>query len=334
MRAARLHEYGPPERLVVEEVPDPTLERPTDVLVDVHAAAINPIDWKIRAGAQRGAIRLSLPWTLGMDFAGVVAEVGSGVTRVQVGDRVYGCQDHRRPGTYAERIAVAEGHLAAMPPALTFVEAASLPLVGMTSWQCLMPALTQQSRRRVFIQAGSGGVGTFAIQLARHHGAWVATTCSPRNHELVESLGADEVIDYRTRNWWEELSELDLVLDALGGTERDRALAATRRGGRVASIVSGLPGNTTRYGPNLGVLATGAGIAGFRLRGLLAGIDAATVLMRTRADELEAIAALVEGGAIRPVVDRTFPLDQVAEAHAYGETGRIRGKVVVETRPS
>ncbi len=341
MRAALLSAYGPPENLQISQVPEPALERPDDVRVAVHAAAVNPIDWKLRSGGQRGAIRYRLPWILGLDVSGVVLEVGPGVTRFSPGDAVFGCPDYRRPGSYAEQCVLTEGCLAPKPAALSHVEAASLPLVGLTAWQCLLPRIArdeQQSesqrseRLRVFIQAGSGGVGTFAIQLAKHHGAWVATTCSPRNHDLVRRLGADRVIDYRTQRWWEELDDLDVILDALGGEERERALQAVKRGGRVASIVTGLPVNTKRYGPNLGVLATGLGVVGFGLRGLLRGVQASTVVKRNHADQLCAIGALVEARAIVPVIERTFALDEVAAAHALGETGRIRGKVVITVR--
>mgnify|MGYP000515670132 CR=1 FL=1 len=330
MRAARLHAYGPPEALVVEDVPEPALERPTDVRVRVTAAAINPIDWKIRAGKQRGAIRLTLPWTLGLDVAGEVVEVGSGVTTAAVGDRVYGCPDWRRPGSYAEQVVLDEALVAPAPSEVTDVEAAALPLAGLTAWQCLLPRLAESAGQRVLVQAGSGGVGHLAIQLAKHHGAWVATTASPRNHDFVRGLGADQAIDYRTQRWWEELDDLDVVLDALGYDERERALSAVRRGGRVASIVSGLPGNTERFGPNLGVLATGLGIAGFAVRGCLRGVDASTVVKRTHRDQLVALAELVDAGVVRPTIDQVYPLEELPAAHAQGEAGHIRGKVVID----
>lgn len=330
MRAAVLSAYGPPEALRVESVPAPTLVRPTDVRIAIRAAAINPIDWKIRAGSQRGAIRLKLPWVLGLDVSGEVIEVGPAVTRFRPGDAVFGCLDHRRPGSYAEQCVADAALLAPKPQGLTHAEAASLPLVGLTAWQCLMPRLAQREGQRVLIHAGSGGVGTAAIQIAHHHGAWVATTCSDRNHALVTDLGADRAVDYRTERWWEVLDALDVVLDALGGAERDRALAAVRRGGRVASIVSGLPGNTARFGPTLGVAVTGLGIAWFWLRGRLRGVDAATVIRRNDPTDLAALAAMTEQGTLKAVVDRVFPLAEIAQAHRYGETGRIRGKVVIE----
>jgi NADPH:quinone reductase-like Zn-dependent oxidoreductase len=330
MRAARFHAYGPPSNLVVEEVADPTLSGPKDVRIAVKAAAINPIDWKIRGGKQRGALRYTLPWIGGLDVSGEVVEVGSGVTRFAVGDAVYGCPDHNRPGAYAEQVVVDEGFLAKKPPSLTHAEAASIPLVGLTAWQCLLPRIGERPGQHVFIQAGSGGVGTFAIQLAKHHGCRISTTCSPRNADFVRELGADEVVDYRTQNWWEALSDIDVILDALGGEERARALEVVNRGGRVASIVSGLPAATEAYGPTLGVVAVGLGIVRFAVQGRLRGVDTATVIRKTRADQLEQITALLESGAIRPILDKVYPLDDIAEAHAYGETGRIRGKVVLE----
>lgn len=329
MRAIRFHRYGPPDVLQCDEVPEPTLLRPDDVRVRVVASTINPIDWKVRAGSQRGVIRLTLPHTWGLDVSGEVLEVGPAVTRFAVGDRVYGCPDHRRPGAWAEQVVVAEGDLAKAPTSLPLDEAAALPLCGLTAWQCLLPRLAERPGQRVLIQAGSGGVGHLAIQLAKHHGAWVATTCSPRNHDLVRSLGADAVVDYRTQDWAQEVHDLDVVLDALGYEEREKALRAVKRGGRVASIVSGLPHHTETWGPTLGALATGLGIAGFWLRGRVSGVDASTVVRRTKPDQLEALAALVDEGALKPVIDRRVPLAQLSEAHAYGETGRIVGKVLV-----
>lgn len=330
MRAAVLHRYGPPEHLRVEEVPEPILERPTDVRVAVRAAALNPIDWKVRAGLQRGAIRLRLPWVWGLDLAGEVLEVGPAVERFAVGDLVMGCPDWRRRGSYAEQCVLDASLLCHKPGSLSFPEAAGLPLVGLTAWQCLLPRLADRPGQRVLIQAGAGGVGHVAIQLAKHHGAWVAATCSERNRAFLESLGVDQVVDYQKERWWEVLDGLDVVLDALGYDERQHALEAVRRGGRVASIVSGLPAGTRRYGPTLGVIATGLGVASFWLRGRLRGIDAATVIKRTDTEQLCALAQLAEQRVVEVHVDRRFPLEAIAEAHAYGETGRIRGKVILE----
>lgn len=333
MRAVVLEQYGAPGVLAVREVPDPPLERPTDVRVGVRAAAINPIDWKIRAGDQRGAVRLRLPWILGLDVAGVVLEVGPAVTRFAVGDEVLGSPDHRRRGSYAEQVVVDAAILAKKPPSLSFPEAAGLPLAGLTAWQCLVPWLEARANAgappRVLVQAGAGGVGHLAIQLAKRRGAWVAATCSASNADLVRGLGADEVIDYRTERWWERRPPFDAVLDAIGGEERERALRHVARGGRAASIVSGLPENTHAFGPNLGLVATGLGVAWFWLRGRARGVDAVTVVKRNLTDQLDALAAEAGQGAVRVHVDRAYPLAEAGQAHAYGETGRIRGKVVL-----
>ncbi|MEZ4318690.1 MAG: NADP-dependent oxidoreductase [Myxococcota bacterium] len=332
MRAAILDAYGPPENLTVREVDPPALASPTAVRIAIHASSINPIDWKIRAGLQRGAVRYTLPRALGMDLSGVITEIGPSVTGFQVGDAVYASPAHTAPGCYAEETVVEASEIARKPTNLTHVEAATLPLVGLTAWQCLLPKLAEAPGQRVFVMAGSGGVGSFAIQLAKHHGAWVATTCSARNAELVRSLGADAVIDYTTTKFEDELSDLDLVLDTMGYEHTERALPLVKRGGRLSSVVSGLPTNTERYGPNLGVLATGLHIANLRVRGWMRGITAATVVKRPLGSDLLQITELVEQGVLKPVVDRVFPLDAIAEAHAYGETGRIRGKVAIAIR--
>lgn len=330
MRAALLTAYGPPQNLVVREVDPPALRGPHDVRIAIHAASINPIDWKLRAGMQRGVIHYRLPRTIGLDCSGVVTEVGAKVTRFQVGDEVFSSPSHHGPGTYAEETVIHERELAKKPSNLTHAEAATLPLVGLTAWGCLMPRVAERPGQQVFIMAGSGGVGTFAIQLAKHHGAHVSTTCSARNHPLVTELGADVCIDYRETEFQDVLSDQDIVLDALGYEATQHGLSVLKKGGLLSSIVSGLPGNTEAYGPHLGVVATGFGILKLRVQGVLQGVKATTVVRRADGETLGEIAALVEQGAIRPVVDRVFPLDQIAEAHAYGETGRIRGKVAID----
>jgi len=329
MRAAVLESNGPPEHILLKEVPEPVLERPTEVRVAVKAASINPIDWKIRSGAQRGAIRLTLPWILGLDVAGHVLEVGSKVTRFKPGDAVLGCPNIRHRGSYAEQCVLDESLLALKPESLSFEEAAGLPLVGLTAWQCLLPRLRERPGQRVLVQAGSGGVGHIAIQLAKQYGAWVATTCSEHNRAFVEQLGADQVVDYKTQHWWEVVPDLDLILEALGGAELERAMKHIKPDGRVASIMSGLPENTEAHGPTLGALRTAFGIASLWVRGRLRGIDAVTVVKQTHTDQLEALVELAAQGVVKVHIDRTFPLAEAAAAHAYGETGRIRGKVVL-----
>ncbi len=332
MRAAVLHAYGPPENLRLEDIPAPSIQHPDHVQVAIHATSINPVDWKIRSGSQRGIIRYRLPRVLGMDLAGVVVAVGSAVTRFAPGDEVYASPGWREHGTYCETTVLPEDQLAPKPRNLSYRDAATLPLVGLTAWHCLHERLQRRAGQRVFVMAGSGGVGTFAIQLCKAFGAWVATTCSARNHALVRDLGADEVIDYQTTRFEDVLHDLDIVLDSLGGDATFRALPLLRRGGLLASIVPGLPTYTARYGPHLAVLAAGARMAALRLRGLLRGVEARTVVREPIGSDLQAIAELVEQGKIRPVIDRTYDLEQIAEAHRYGETGRIRGKVAIAVR--
>lgn len=334
MRAARIHAYGPPEVLVVDEVPAPA-PGPRDLLVEVHASSVNPVDYKIREGGQRALIHYRLPWILGLDFSGVVVGVGKRVTRFRVGDEVYGSPTHRRPGCYAERVCIDERAAARKPANLTHAEAATIPLVGLTAWDALVVKGRLRSGQRALIHAGSGGVGTFAIQLAKALGAHVATTCSERNAELVRGLGADEVIDYRARRFDDVLPvrSYDFVLDALGGEERERSFRVLRRGARLATMIGGFPEAAKKHGPWLGAIVALSGLVSLTVRGRVRhGVSVQHVLRETDGRLLEPITALIERGAIRPVIDRVLPLGEIAEAHRLIETGRARGKIVIDTR--
>ncbi len=329
MRAARLHAYGSPDVLSVDEVPRPTAG-PKDVLVEVRAASVNPVDTKIRKGGQRAVIRLDLPAITGLDVSGVVVEVGAEVTGYAPGDAVFCSPTHRRPGTCAEYVAIDHRAVAPKPASLSHREAASLPLVALTAYEALVRHAKLAKGETVFIQAGSGGVGTIAIQLAKHLGATVVTTCSARNTELVESLGADRVIDYRSERYDAVLSDVDVVLDALGGDDEARALAVLRRGGRLVSLNTDLPQCSAKYGPYGGVVVALGRMAAIKLRARLGyGVRLSHALRPVDGEMLAEIGRLVEAGAIRPVIDRVFALDQIAEAHRYLETGRARGKVVI-----
>lgn len=332
MRAARIHRYGPPEVFRVDEVAEPSCG-PDDVLIDVHASSVNPVDFKIRQGMQRGAIRYRLPWTLGLDVAGEVKAVGDRVQRFKPGDRVYGSPTHRRPGCYAESTVIAQSQLAPMPTNLDFQQAASIPLVGLTTWAALVDFAKLQSGERVLIHAGAGGIGTFAIQLAKVLGAEVATTCSTRNLELVQRLGADRAIDYTEQQYDDVLADYDVAYDTLGGEHTLRSRRILRRGGRLPSIVAGVPAATKRYGPNLGVLVSLTQMIGLTLVSKLRyGIAARNILRPSDGGKLERITELIEAGKIEPVIDRVFPLEEIAEAHRYSETGRARGKIVIAVR--
>lgn len=332
MRAVRIHEYGGPEVLRLEDVPLPTM-RPRDLLIEVHASSVNPVDWKIRSGSQRGAIRLQLPWVLGMDLSGVVLRVGEEVTRFRPGDEVWSTPTHKRAGTYAELCAIDEAQVALKPTNLSHVEAASVPLVGLTAWDCLVDAARVRAGQKVLVQAGAGGVGTIAIQLAKHLGAYVAATCSARNADFVRDLGADRVVDYKAERFDEVLSGYDVVVESLGGEYQKRALAVLRRGGHLASINGGLPEATEKYGPNLGVAMVGLQMLGAKLGSRLRrNVKTSIVVRRPDGDNLARLTTLFEQGAIRPVVGEIFALDRIADAHRASEAGHARGKIVVAVK--
>jgi NADPH:quinone reductase-like Zn-dependent oxidoreductase len=306
---------------------------PRDLRVAIHAAAVNPVDCKIRSGGLRGLVRLDLPARLGMDMSGVVTEVGGAVDGFAVGNEVFSSTSHRRMGTYAEEIVVRAEEVAKKPRGLSHQEAAGLSMVGLTAWNALVGFCNLQPGQRVLIQAGSGGVGSTAIQLAKHLGAEVLATCSTRNLELVTDLGADVAIDYTEERYDDIASGCDAVLESLGGEHLGRALRTVRRGGRVASITTRLPAYTKRYGPWLGLAVVGLGTCATMIDAwLLRGRKLALVTRRPSGATLAKLAGLAENGALRPVIDRVYPLDEVAAAHAHIETGHARGKVVLAVR--
>ncbi len=315
-------------------MPTPT-PGPRDLLVEIHASSVNPVDYKIRSGGQRALIHYRLPWILGLDYSGVVKAVGRRVTRFRVGDEVYGSPTHTRPGTYAEQTLVDERQASRKPTNMSHQEAASIPLVGQTAWGALVVQGRVQAGEKVLIHAGSGGVGTFAIQLAKSLGAHVATTCSARNAELVRALGADEVIDYHETKFEDVLEGYDYVLDALGGETRERSFGVLRRGGRLATMIGGFPDATKKYGPWRGAPIAVWGLLSLTVRGKLRhGVSVQHVLREADGRLLEPITRRIERGEIRAVIDRVVPLDEIVAAHTYIETGRARGKVVIDTRPS
>ncbi|MCC6877664.1 MAG: NADP-dependent oxidoreductase [Sandaracinaceae bacterium] len=329
MRAVRIHEYGGPEVLRIEDVPEPS-PGPNDVLVRVCATSVNPVDCKIRSGGQRAVIFYRLPWILGLDVSGVVEAVGERVTRFRPGDEVWSSPTHRRPGAYAEKLCIDEREVALKPKRLTHDEAASMPLVGLTAYQCIVEKGRLEKGQRVLIHAGAGGVGSFAIQLAHHIGARVITTCSARNEALVRELGADEVIDYTKERIEDAVSEVDLVLDSVGEDAMKANVAVTRRGGRISNITLDLPRYVARYGPALGFVVIGARVAWMHVAPFLEKeIVLRHVLKRCDGEQLAELARLVDGGAIRPTIDQVLPLDAIQEAHRHSETHRARGKIVL-----
>ncbi len=328
MKAAVIDGYGPPDVFRLADVPRPS-PGPGDVLVKVVATSVNPVDCKQRQGIQRAVIRKKMPAILGMDVSGVVEQVGSGVTSFAVGDAVWSSPGHKRPGSYAEYVSVEQEFVAPKPPSLTHAEAASLPLVALTVWDCFEAARLGPGQR-VLIQAGSGGVGTIAIQIAKHLGAEVITTCSAANAQMVSDLGADRVIDYRRENFVDVLEGLDVVLESMGPTVWSDALKVVRPGGTVTAIATGFPAAAKRWGPWLAPLVVGWTLLSGVVVGRVRGKRLVPIVRKASGANLAKIGEMIEAGALRPVIDRTFPLSDLAAAHRYSETGRARGKIVIE----
>ncbi|MEU2549045.1 NADP-dependent oxidoreductase [Streptomyces roseolus] len=331
MKAFLIDKYGGPARMRAAEVPEPQVGA-EDVLVEIRAAGVNPLDVKLRDGAFKAFLPYRLPLVLGNDLAGEVVRVGPAVTRFAVGDEVYGRPDKGRIGTFAERLAVHQGDLALKPAALTMPEAASLPLVALTSWQALVERARVRPGRKVLVHAGAGGLGSVAVQLAKARGAHVAATASAATAELVEELGADEVVDYRTQDFEEVLDGYDVVLDSLGGENLARSLRVLRPGG-IAISVAGPP--DPAFARELGVgpvLRLAMGALSFRARrsARRQGVTYSFLFMKASGDQLREVTRLVDAGKIRPVVDTVFPFDDTLRAMEHVEKGRAKaGKVVV-----
>ena len=331
MKAFILDRYGSADCVRAGEMPDPQ-PREDDVLVQIHAAGVNLLDSKIRNGEFKQILRYRLPIVLGHDVAGVVVRVGSGVRRFKPGDEVYAADG--RAGAFAEFIAIKEDDVAIKPKALGMEEAASIPLVGLTAWQALIERADLRKGQKVFIQAGSGGVGTFAIQLAKHLGATVATTTSTDNVDLVRSLGADIVIDYRQDDFENVLSGYDVVLNSLDKLTLEKSLRVLKPGGKLISI-SGPP--DAAFARSIGASWVLRVIMGFLSYGIRAKakrrqVHYSFLFMRASGDQLSEIASLIDDGIIRPVVDRVFPFTSIKEAMAYVEAGRAKGKIVVSLK--
>ncbi|MPT05442.1 MAG: NADP-dependent oxidoreductase [Delftia sp.] len=333
MKAFVLESYGANRALQLAEVPEPQL-RDDEVLVQVHAAGVNQLDSKIKDGQFKLILPYRLPLILGHDVAGVVVKAGPRVRQFKPGDEVYARTDDFRIGTFAEFVPVRESSLAPKPKGLTMEEAASIPLVGLTAWQVLVETARLARGQKVFIQAGSGGVGTFAIQLARHLGATVATTTSAANFDLVRDLGADVVIDYRTQDFEDVLHDYDVVLNSQDGKALGKSLRVLKGGAKLVSI-SGPP--DPAFGRNIAAPAFVRLVmrllsSGIRRRARGRGIDYSFVFMKADGGQLREITRLIEAGAIRPVVDKVFAFESTNEALAYAEAGHAKGKVVIKIR--
>ncbi|TFZ05575.1 NADP-dependent oxidoreductase [Ramlibacter henchirensis] len=313
------------------DMPEPQL-RDDDVLVQVHAAGVNPLDSKIRDGEFKLLLPYRLPLILGNEVAGVVLRVGSRVQRLKPGDQVYARPRKDRIGTFAELVAIDEADVALKPKTLGMEEAAAVPLVALTAWQALVDKAGLKSGQKVLIHAGSGGVGTIAIQLAKHMGALVATTTSTENMALVKGLGADVVIDYRKDDFEKILRDYDVVLNSLDARTLHKSVTVLKRGGRLVSI-SGPPdpGFAQEIGSNWGMKQV-MRLLSHRIRKKADrhGVSYSFLFMKASADQLREIGALIDAGALRPVIDRVYPFESIREALAHVETGRAKGKVVVK----
>jgi len=333
MKSFLIDRYKKGGALRLGEIPEPEL-RANDVLVEIRAASVNLLDNKIRDGEFKLILPYRLPLVLGNDVAGVVVRAGANVRKFKPGDEVYARPDQARIGTFAEYIAIDEADVAMKPNNLTMEEAASLPLVALTAWQVLVERADVQKGQKVLIHAGSGGVGTIAIQLAKHLGAYVATTTSTANVDLVKSLGADVVVDYKKEDFKKVLHGYDVVMNSLGKDTLEKSIAVLKPGGKLISI-SGPPdpdfarqnGSGWPLRQVMRLLSLG-----IRRKSKRRGIGYSFLFMTANGGQLEKITALIEAGHIRPVMDRIFPFEKTNEALDYIQTGRAKGKVVIAVK--
>jgi NADPH:quinone reductase-like Zn-dependent oxidoreductase len=333
MKAFIVERYGRKGAGRLGEMPEPEL-RDGDVMVRIHAAGVNLLDSKIRTGEFKLILPYRLPLILGNDVAGVVTRVGPRVRRFKPGDEVYARPHQDRIGTFAEFISMNEDDVAIKPKTLTMEEAASIPLVGLTAWQALIERAHLKKGQKVLIHAGSGGVGTFAIQLAKNVGATVATPTSTTNDDLVRRLGADVVVDYKKDDFEKILRDYDIVVNSLGKETLEKSLRALKPGGKLISI-SGPP--DPDFATDIGsgwLLRQLMGVLSYRIRRQARRhrVSYSFLFMKANGAQLREITSLVDAGTIRPVVDRIFPFEATNEALAYVETGRAKGKVVIKIR--
>ncbi|MDA2038200.1 NADP-dependent oxidoreductase [Bacillus cereus] len=332
MKAMIIDKYGKvPMRMA--EVPIPEINE-HEVLAEIYVASINPIDFKIRDGKVKMLLKYEMPLILGNDFAGVIIKVGSKVTRFKVGDEIYARPRKNKIGTFAEYIAIHEDDIALKPKNLSFEEAASIPLVGLTSYQALHDIMQLQKDQKILIHAGSGGVGTFAIQLAKIMGATVTTTASEAGANLVKSLGADEIINYKTEKFEDMLTNYDAVFDTIGGTTLEKSFNIIKSGGNIVSV-SGMP--NAQFGKEFGsgfFKTLLFSLASKKLTALEKKHNArySFLFMKPSGDQLRTIANYIEAGKIKPVIDRVFPFEDAQKAMEYSEAGRAKGKIIVKMK--
>lgn len=307
MKAVRIHSYGGSDVLVYEDAPRPSIAD-DEILVGVHAAAINPVDWKIREGYLKQMIAYQLPVILGWDVSGIVEEVGSHVKDFQVGDAVYSRPDLTRNGAYAEYIAIRAAEVAAKPKSIDHIAAASVPLAGLTAWQALFDQANLSAGQTVLIHAAAGGVGTFAVQFAKWKGAHVIGTASSRNQDFLRELGIDQVIDYQQNRFEDVVKDVDVVFDTIGGEVQERSWQVLKKGGILVSIVSPpSKESAAKY-----------------------GVTEKYFFLQPNAAQLTEIAGLIDAGYVKTIVETVLPLNQVKQAHELSQSGHTRGKIVLQ----
>jgi NADPH:quinone reductase-like Zn-dependent oxidoreductase len=333
MQALTFIRYGKSPEIGVTTVPRPTL-KPDELLVQVHAAGINPVDNMIPTGAFKPVLHFKLPATLGSDLAGVVTEIGSRVTRFKPGDAVFASIFDLGTGSIAEFAVVPESAAALKPTNLDFVQAASIPMVGLTSWQVLKEQLNLRAGQKVFIPAGSGGIGSFAIQLAKYLGVKVGATTSTGNVSLVRSLGADEVVDYKKQEFEKVLRDYDAVLGTVRGDAIEKSLGILKPGSKIVSIVGPLDAAFARTKGLNFILKFVFGLMSRKIMRLAKKRDITYSFLFVRPDgaQLTAIGKLLEAEHIKPVIDKVFPFDEAKAALEYLAQGRAKGKVVVRMK--
>jgi len=305
MKAIQVHAYGGPDVLELEEVPRPQ-PAPDEVLVKVYASGVNPVDWKIRQGYRQHP----LPFIPGWDVSGVVEEAGRNVTDFRTGDEVYGRPDTSRNGSYAEYITVKAIELGRKPTSIDHIRAAAIPLAGLTAWQALFEHAQLKKGQKLFIHGASGGVGTYAVELAKWKGAYVIGTASAQNLSFLKELGADEAVDYHTKNFEKQFTDIDVVFDTIGGDTQKRSLQMLKPGG---ILVTTLKVEDEAAFKQKGVRITG-------------------MLTTSKKEDLEAIAQLVDDGFVKPIISKILPLEAAEEAHRIIENGHVRGKIVLRVR--
>lgn len=333
MKALTFKHYGKSPDIGFANVIVPTLQ-PDEMLVEVHAVGLNPIDNMITTGMFKAVLKFELPATIGSDLAGVVKEVGSRVTRFKPGDAVFGSLFDCGRGSLAE-FAVVPEHAAALKPSnLNFVQAASIPMVGLTSWQALKERAKVQPSQKIFIPAGSGGIGTFAIQLAKHFGAKVGTTTSTANVQLVSDLGADEVVDYKKQEFENVLRDYDMALGTLRGDALEKSVGILKSGGKIVSLIGPLDAAFATTRRLNFVLKFVFELMSRKIKRLAAkkDVDYSFLFVRPDGKQLGEIGELLESARIQPVIDSVFPFEKAREALEYLAQGRAKGKVVVQLK--